>query len=422
LGINPGITYDQYRDVVTPEQNNARLQKFGSIVDSAANMLISASPIGPAFNVAKTVGNVISGKQTVGEAITQMGSAVIAGKIGISSSVLTKALNGDLGGAAQSYITGKLSTVISKATGLPTSLVSAVIKDADINKGTGDTNSTTNIFSKTIDGILGTGKKPISEDKLNTLKNISENTSNTSIDQTLSDAGLEAIKNWKPTDTSMEGGVQAAWLSPDNMEKLTQLPSVSDSNWDILFNSIIDDEAARGDKGAFTDVGNGAYIQDTNKGVIQWAKDADGSWYSTILTPEQAESYKDILTTTPEQKQKSLNNLLSFGTPPDSIEALSLLGTGASSVGQDTGFAPITGGTINGIEKPKIGIGPEFSLIAFDTVYDKDSALSWIEATINSPDISAIDKKVALELEKFIEKAPRATLTVKNIKSVGCLW
>lgn len=169
LGINPGITYDQYRDVVTPEQNNARLQKFGSIVDSAANMLISASPIGPAFNAAKTVGNVISGKQTVGEAITQMGSAVIAGKIGISSSVLTKALNGDLGGAAQSYITGKLSTVISKATGLPTALVSAVIKDADINKGTGDTNSTTNIFSKTIDGILGTGKEPISKDKLKTL-------------------------------------------------------------------------------------------------------------------------------------------------------------------------------------------------------------------------------------------------------------
>jgi len=169
LGINPGITYDQYHDVITPEQNNARMQKFGSLVFGAANMLVAASPIGPLFNTAKIAGNVISGKQTVGEALTQMGTAALAGKLGISSSVLTKSLNGDLGGAAQSYITGKLASTIASSTGLPASLVSAVLKDADINKGTGDSKSTTNIASKTIDGILGTGKEPINQDKLKTL-------------------------------------------------------------------------------------------------------------------------------------------------------------------------------------------------------------------------------------------------------------
>jgi hypothetical protein len=171
LGINPGITYDQYNETRTPEQNDARLAKFGSLVDSAANMLISASPIGPAFNVAKIVGNVVSGNQTVGEALTQIGSAALASKLGISSSVFTKAINGDLGGAAQAFVTGKLSSSISKATGLPGALVSTVLKDADINKGTAGSTAVTSGFSKTLDGILGTGKEPLSQDKLRTLAN-----------------------------------------------------------------------------------------------------------------------------------------------------------------------------------------------------------------------------------------------------------
>lgn len=180
LGINPGITYDQYHDVITPEQNNARMQKFGSLVFGAANMLVAASPVGPLFNTAKIAGNVISGKQTVGEALTQMGTAALAGKLGISSSVLTKSLNGDLGGAAQSYITSKLASTIASSTGLPASLVSAVLKDADINKGTGDSNSTTNIASKTIDSILGTGKTPINQDKL---KNLNDSIANFTSDE-----------------------------------------------------------------------------------------------------------------------------------------------------------------------------------------------------------------------------------------------
>jgi cell division septation protein DedD len=134
-------------------------------------MLSSASPIGPAYNVAKIVGNVVAGKQTVGEALTQVGSAALASKLGVSSSVLTKAINGDFGGAAQAFVTGKLSSSISKATGLPGALVSSVLKDADINKGTASKTSVTNGFSKTLDGILGTGKEPLSQDKLQTIAN-----------------------------------------------------------------------------------------------------------------------------------------------------------------------------------------------------------------------------------------------------------
>lgn len=175
LGFNPGISYDQLHETISPEQESARFEKIGELVESAANILISASPIGKVYNTTKTIANVLSGTQTAGEAITQIGMAALASKLGISSSVLTKAIDGDFGGAAQSFITGKLSSSISRATGLPGALVSTMLKDADINKGTANTKSVANGFSKTIDGILGTGKEPISNNKLQTIANFETN-------------------------------------------------------------------------------------------------------------------------------------------------------------------------------------------------------------------------------------------------------
>ena len=219
---------------------------------------------------------------------------------------------------------------------------------------------------------------------------------------------------------SMAGGVQTAELSGSNQEALLNLISeqennnMSDTESRSKLNSIIENEIALGDNGKLTAVGDGTYVQNTVNGVTLTFKDANGNWDVQVLSPDQATKYQNILPVTPEQKQQSLNNILSLGTTPDSVKGLSLLGTGASSVGTDTGFAPVTGGEVIGTEKTKTGIGPDFSLIAFDTTYNKNNALSWIEGIVNNPDVSPADKKVAIELKNAIEKAS-ITITDQNV-------
>ena len=362
--------------------------------DSLKNAVVDAAVNVGSIEVAKGINNVIS-NPAITNAIVSTGSSMLkTAASGGSEADISKA---GWSGLASSVITSAAKDVFN--TSSDTANIFGAAAGGAVTGGT----------TGAITGAINTGlsqagtKKPTTTTDATTTKT-SDATTNIDPEILKTIAALQQPQ-------SMAGGVQTAELSSSNQEALINLISAIDKNSisgteaDAQLNSIIESEIALGDKGKLTAVGDGTYVQSTQDGVTLTSKDAKGNWNVQILSPEQATKYQNILPVTAEQKQQSINNLLSLGTLPDSIANLSLLGTGASSVGSDTGFVPVTGGELTGAERKKTGIGPDFSLIAFDTTYNKNSAISWVDGIINNPNVSTQDKKVAEELKQAIQNA-----------------
>ncbi len=171
LGLQPGVTSDQYFSQETPEQRDARMNLVGKGLNGVVNAFIGMSPMGATWNAMNTAANVLTGKETVGQALTKMGTAYVASKLGIPPGALNSALAGDLGGVAQSLAMGQLNKTISNVTGLPSGLVSMAtnatgvgsnIKSA-VNTATGSTPTgfSTNKIANALDNILGTASNAV---------------------------------------------------------------------------------------------------------------------------------------------------------------------------------------------------------------------------------------------------------------------
>jgi hypothetical protein len=135
-------------------------------INSLGRLAFSMSPYG---GIALSVGDLISGKTTMGGFITNLAMTAAGKSLGVAPSVLSSMLEGNLGGAAKSAALGALNSSVSKSTGIPSAITAAIGKasgatdavgnaiSSAINNTTGNTSTgfSTKSIASAIDGSLG---------------------------------------------------------------------------------------------------------------------------------------------------------------------------------------------------------------------------------------------------------------------------
>lgn len=177
----PGVSSDQMFTNETPAEKDTRLKLVGGAIENAANTFASLSPIGPVWNGIKTVGNLMSGQITPGGLITNLAMSMAASKLGISTSTLSAALAGDMGGVAKSAALGAVSKEVSQQSGLPSAITNYGLNATGLNSAIGNTvsgavngalpNTATGLTKSNIAGAIdrGIGAIPAGPGSLNSM-------------------------------------------------------------------------------------------------------------------------------------------------------------------------------------------------------------------------------------------------------------
>jgi len=172
---DPGIKEALYRGMLTA-QNQAP-----GILKSLAEGAIAKTPLGLAYNVAKAVGSLASGEATPGGMITNLAMSMAASKLGISTSTLSAALAGDMGGVAKSAALGAVSKEVSQQSGLPSAITNYGLNATGLNSAIGNTvsgavngalpNTATGLTKSNIAGAIdrGIGAIPAGPGSLNSM-------------------------------------------------------------------------------------------------------------------------------------------------------------------------------------------------------------------------------------------------------------
>ena len=172
---DPGVKEALYRGMLTA-QNQAP-----GILKSLAEGAIARTPLGLAYNVTKAVGNLASGEATPGGMITNLAMSMAASKLGVSTSTLSAALAGNLGGVAKSAALGAVSKEVSQQSGLPPALTNYGLNATGLNSAIGNTvsgavnsvlpNTSTGLTKSNIAGAIdrGIGATPAGPGSLNAM-------------------------------------------------------------------------------------------------------------------------------------------------------------------------------------------------------------------------------------------------------------
>ncbi len=172
---DPGVKEALYGGLLTAKNEAPGFLK------TIAETAIAKSPLGLAYNVAKAVGSLASGDATPGGMITNLAMSMAASKLGISTSTLSAALAGDMGGVAKSMALGAVSSQISKQTGLPSAITNYGLNATGVNNAIGNTvrdtvnsalpNTSTGFTKSNIAGAIdrGMGAIPAGPGSLNSM-------------------------------------------------------------------------------------------------------------------------------------------------------------------------------------------------------------------------------------------------------------
>lgn len=172
---DPGVKEALYRGMLTA-QNQAP-----GILKSLAEGAIAKTPLGLAYNVAKAVGSLASGEATPGGMITNLAMSMAASKLGVSTSTLSAALAGNMGGVAKSMALGAISKEVSQQSGLPSAITNYGLNATGLNSAIGNTvsgavnsalpNTSTGLTRSNIAGAIdrGIGAIPAGPGSLNAM-------------------------------------------------------------------------------------------------------------------------------------------------------------------------------------------------------------------------------------------------------------
>ena len=172
---DPGVKEALYRGMLTAKNEAPGLLK--GLIEGA----IAKSPLGVAYNVAKAVRSLASGETTPGGMITNLAMSMAASKLGISTSTLSAALAGDMGGVAKSAALGAVSKEVSQQSGLPSAITNYGLNATGLNSAIGNTvsgavngalpNTSTGLTKSNIAGAIdrGIGAIPAGPGSLNSM-------------------------------------------------------------------------------------------------------------------------------------------------------------------------------------------------------------------------------------------------------------
>jgi hypothetical protein len=172
---DPGVKEALYRGMLTAKNEAPGLLK--GLIEGA----IAKSPLGLAYNVAKAVGSLASGEATPGGMVTNLAMSMAASKLGISTSTLSAALAGDMGGVAKSAALGAVSKEVSQQSGLPSAITNYGLNATGLNSAIGNTvsgavngalpNTATGLTKSNIAGAIdrGIGAIPAGPGSLNSM-------------------------------------------------------------------------------------------------------------------------------------------------------------------------------------------------------------------------------------------------------------
>lgn len=129
-------------------------QNFGTNIAPA---LVAMMPGSGLIKGAQFAQDLVSGKISPGQAITQGGLAIVAGQLNVSPATLTNMLEGKYGQAVASAVGGKVAGAIAQATDLPGGLVSLGLNVSGAGKALNDNiaSAVNNVISSSPTNAVG---------------------------------------------------------------------------------------------------------------------------------------------------------------------------------------------------------------------------------------------------------------------------